>query len=198
MKFCSECAYPVSLQIPIDDNRLRYVCSHCQIIHYQNPKIVVGSIPIWKHKNESNILLCRRAIEPNYGYWTLPAGFMENGETTTDAAIRETQEEAGARIQLGELFSLINVPHAHQVHFFYRSDLLDLNYTAGIESLEVALFTEKEIPWSKIAFTTVKYTLRFYFTDLNNFKKGIGDFSLHTKNICKKKFNIFKANDYKL
>lgn len=183
MKFCSECAHPVALQIPADDNRPRYVCNHCQIIHYQNPKIVVGSIPVWEQENESNILLCRRAIEPRYGYWTLPAGFMENGETTTDAAIRETEEEAGARIKLVGLFSLINVPHVHQVHFFYRSDLLDLNYAAGIESLEVALFKEKEIPWSQIAFTTVKHTLRSYFTDLHNLKKGIGDFCLHTEDI---------------
>lgn len=185
MKFCSECAHPVFLQTPIDDNRPRYVCSNCNIIHYQNPKIVVGSIPVWKHYNELCILLCKRAIEPRYGYWTLPAGFMENGETTTDAAIRETKEEAGARVQLEGLFSLINLPFIYQVHFFYRASLLDLNYTAGIESLEVNLFTEKEIPWSKIAFTTVEYTLRSYFTDLNNLKQGTSNFCLHTKDIRK-------------
>lgn len=185
MKFCSECAHLVSLKIPPEDNRLRYVCNHCGAIYYQNPKIVVGSIPIWRYKNKLCVLLCRRAIKPRYGFWTLPAGFMENGETTADAAIRETQEEAGAHIKLKALFSIINVPHFHQVHFFYRADLLDLNYIAGTESLEVALFTEEEIPWSYIAFTTVEYTLKSYFKDANNFKSGISNFCLHLKDINK-------------
>ena len=165
MKFCSECAQPVSLKIPPDDNRRRFVCDYCHTIHYQNPKLVVGSIPIWNHEGEIKILLCRRAIEPRYGYWTLPAGFMENGETTTQGALRETTEESGANIELHELFSLLNVPHVDQVHLFYRATLLDLNYLAGVESLEVALFSESEIPWEEIAFPTSYYTLKFFFSE---------------------------------
>ncbi|WP_034297028.1 NUDIX hydrolase [Herbaspirillum sp. RV1423] len=186
MKFCSECAHPVSLQIPPDDNRPRYVCSNCGAIHYQNPKMVIGSIPAWKRDGEVRVLLCRRAIEPRYGYWTLPAGFMENGETTTDAAVRETEEEAGARIELGPLFSLINVPHVHQVHFFYLAELLDLDYAAGTESLEVALFKEDEIPWPDIAFPTVEYTLRAFFSDFAKVRTGDGGFGLHTDDIRKR------------
>jgi len=183
MKFCSECAHPVSLQIPADDNRPRYVCGNCGTIHYQNPKMVVGSIPVWQTDGELRVLLCRRAIEPRLGYWTLPAGFMENDETTSDAASRETEEEAGARVQLHELFSLINVPHVHQVHLFYRATLLDLDYAAGIESLEVAMFTEAEIPWSEIAFPTIEYTLRAFFAEAKKVAAEGGSFSLHTQDI---------------
>ena len=163
MKFCSECAHPVTLKIPPDDNRLRFVCDHCHTIHYQNPKLVVGSLPIWKENGKEKILLCRRAIEPRYGFWTLPAGFMENGETTCQAAMRETVEESGANIELHELFSIINVTHVDQIHLFYRATLLDLNYAAGVESLEVAMFSESEIPWDQIAFQTVIQTIQYYF-----------------------------------
>jgi ADP-ribose pyrophosphatase YjhB (NUDIX family) len=185
MKFCSECAHPVSLQIPPDDNRPRFVCGNCGAIHYQNPKMVVGSIPTWQQDGQVQVLLCRRAIEPRHGYWTLPAGFMENGETTTDAAQRETEEEAGAHIKLGPLFSLINVPHVHQVHLFYLAELRDLDYQAGIESLEVAMFREADIPWSEIAFPTVAYTLRAFFADLAKVRTGDGGFGLHTDDIRK-------------
>jgi ADP-ribose pyrophosphatase YjhB (NUDIX family) len=183
MKFCSECAQPVALIIPPDDNRPRYVCGHCGVIHYQNPKMVIGSIPVWDHDGAIRVLLCRRAIEPRYGYWTLPAGFMENNETTTEAALRETLEEAGARIQLHPLFSVINVPHVHQVHMFYRATLLDLGYEAGIESLDVKLFAEDEIPWNDIAFSTVAHTLKFFFSDLAKVKSGSGEYSLHADDI---------------
>lgn len=183
MKFCSECAQPVSLQIPADDTRPRFVCNSCGTIHYQNPKMVVGSIPVWEKDGDLRVLLCKRAIEPRYGYWTLPAGFMENEETTEDAAVRETEEEAGARIQLHELFSLVNVPHVHQVHLFYRATLLDLDYKAGIESLEVELFRESEIPWQDIAFPTVEYTLRAFFADVKKIREGDGGFTLHTEDI---------------
>lgn len=183
MKFCSECAHPVSLVIPPDDNRPRYVCSDCGAIHYQNPKMVVGSIPVWQNEGDTRVLLCRRAIEPRHGYWTLPAGFMENGETTTDAAARETEEEAGARVKIGALFSLINVPHVHQVHLFYLAELCDLDYAAGIESLEVRLFREDEIPWQDIAFPTTGYTLRAFFSDLVNINARNGKFGLHTDDI---------------
>lgn len=184
MKFCSECAHPVSLIVPPDDNRPRYVCSQCGLIHYQNPKMVIGSIPVWERDGKTQILLCKRAIEPRRGYWTLPAGFMENNETTSDAAIRETVEEAGARIELHELFSLLNVPHVHQVHMFYRATLLDLEYAPGTESLDVKLFSESDIPWDDIAFPTVAHTLKFFFDDLKNMRKG-GSFSLHTQDIWK-------------
>jgi ADP-ribose pyrophosphatase YjhB (NUDIX family) len=131
------------------------------------------------------LLLCKRAIEPQYGYWTLPAGFMENDETTSDAARRETLEEAGARIELHELFSLLNVPHVHQVHLFYRATLLDLDYAAGTESLEVGLFTEAEIPWDEIAFPTVEITLRAFFADIKKIRQEGGHFSLHAQDIFK-------------
>lgn len=185
MKFCSECAHPVSLLIPPDDNRPRYVCEQCGTIHYQNPKMVIGSIPVWERNGETLVLLCRRAIEPRYGYWTLPAGFMENDETTGEAALRETQEEAGARVELHDLFSLLNVPHVHQVHMFYRATLLDLDYQAGTESLEVQLFSEAEIPWDDIAFPTVNHTLRLFFSDAARINREGGTFGLHTRDFRK-------------
>ena len=163
MKFCSECAHPVILKIPPDDTRARFVCDHCHTVHYQNPKLVVGSIPVWKKDGEVKVLLCRRAIEPRHGFWTLPAGFMENGESTRQAALRETEEESGANIELHELYSMINVVHVDQVHLFYRATLLDLNYAPGTESLEVALFTEAQIPWDQLAFQTTIQTLQFFF-----------------------------------
>jgi len=185
MKFCSECAHPVSFIVPPDDNRPRFVCERCGTIHYQNPKMVIGSIPVWEQGGETRVLLCKRAIEPRYGYWTLPAGFMENNETTSDAARRETMEEAGARVELHELFSFLNVPHVHQVHIFYRATLLDLDYHAGTESLEVKLFSETEIPWEDIAFPTVGHTLKSFFGDLEKVKAGTGAFGLHTHDITK-------------
>jgi ADP-ribose pyrophosphatase YjhB (NUDIX family) len=151
MKFCSNCAAPLARRVPPGDSLPRWVCDACGMIHYQNPLMVVGTLPEY----EGRLLLCRRAIEPRYGYWTLPAGFMENGETAAAAAARETLEEAGARIELGEPFSLISVPYVNQVHLFYRARLLDLDFKAGEESLEVALYDEAAIPWKEIAFRTV-------------------------------------------
>ena len=184
MKFCSECAHPVALLVPPDDNRPRYVCQQCGVIHYQNPKMVIGSIPVWEEDGTTRVLLCRRAIEPRYGYWTLPAGFMENEETTAEAAIRETDEEAGARIELQPLFSLLNIAHVHQVHMYYRARLLDLDFAAGTESLEVKLFTEAEIPWEDLAFSTVAQTLKFFFADLARVREG-APFGFHTQDIGK-------------
>lgn len=161
MKYCSVCAREVRLAIPPGDNRERYCCDGCGTIHYQNPNLVLGTIPVW----EERVLLCRRAIEPRYGYWTLPAGFMENGETTRDGAERETSEESGARIELGELFSMLDVPHVHQVHLFFRARMLGPELAPGPESLEARLFTEDEIPWDEIAFRTVERTLRWFFED---------------------------------
>ena len=174
MKFCSECGSPVELKIPADDNRPRHVCALCTTIHYQNPKLVIGSIPQWE---DGRILLCRRAIEPRHGLWTLPAGFMENGETTTEAAIRETLEEANARIALGDLYSMVNLPDINQVHLLFRATLLDLDFSPGAESLEVELFEEHDIPWDEIAFRPVSMTLKQYFADRmnNNFQLHIGD-----------------------
>ncbi|GAA4028081.1 NUDIX hydrolase [Actimicrobium antarcticum] len=169
---------------PPGDNRLRYVCSQCGVIHYQNPKLVVGAIPVWDQDGDTQVLLCRRAIEPRLGYWTLPAGFMENEETTADAALRETVEEAGANIQLHDLFSMMNVPHVHQVHLFYRATLLDLNYLAGIESLEVAMFTESTMPWKDIAFPTVTETLKHFFADMRKVREG-APFGFHARDIMK-------------
>ncbi len=184
MKFCSECAQPVSFIVPPDDNRQRFVCSHCGTIHYQNPKLVVGSIPVWQAEGTMQILLCKRAIEPRLGFWTLPAGFMENGETTEQAAMRETSEEAGANIELHSLFTLLNVPHVHQVHLFYRATLLDLDYAAGVESLEVKMFTAAEIPWDEIAFPTVTHTLQMLLADHDKVRGG-GSYGFHTLDIFK-------------
>lgn len=182
MKFCSECAHPVSLLIPPDDNRQRHVCSNCGMVHYLNPKMVIGAIPVWEREGQLRVLLCKRAIEPRLGYWTLPAGFMENDETTADAAIRETIEEAGAHIELHGLFSLLNVAHANQVHMFYLARMLDLDFAAGVESLEVKLFSESEIPWAEIAFPTVGKTLKYFFEDHKTIETG-GSYGFHSHDI---------------
>ncbi|NVD73911.1 NUDIX domain-containing protein [Duganella sp. BJB488] len=184
MKFCSECAAPVSLAIPAGDNRPRYVCGNCATIHYQNPKMVLGTIPVWERDGELKVLLCKRAIEPRHGYWTLPAGFMENNETTAEGAIRETQEEAGANIALGQMFSLLNVARVHQVHMFYLATLLDLDFAPGEESLEVQLFSEAEIPWDDLAFPTIHATLELFFADRVKIREG-GSYGFHTQDIVR-------------
>lgn len=161
MKFCSQCGSIVELRIPEGDNLPRFVCNQCAAIHYQNPKIVAGCIPEWKDK----ILLCRRAIEPQYGYWTLPAGFMENYETTADAAQRETREEANANVEIIGLYAMFDIPHISQVYLMFRARLLDLEFNAGEESLEVKLFDEHEIPWNELAFPVINETLKHYYQD---------------------------------
>ncbi len=170
MNFCSHCGGPVALSVPRGDTVPRYVCPACTTIHYQNPKMVVGTIPEWEDK----ILLCRRAIQPKHGLWTLPAGFMENGETTAEGAIRETWEEALARVEIGALYTLYNLPHINQVYLLFRAQLLNLNFGPGTESLEVALFDEADIPWDALAFRTVEATLRVYFDD-----RRTGTFRFH-------------------
>jgi ADP-ribose pyrophosphatase YjhB (NUDIX family) len=170
MKYCSVCGASVELRIPPDDNRKRHVCISCGEIHYQNPKLIVGAIPVWQDK----VLLCRRAIEPRHGLWTLPAGFMENGETTTEAAIRETLEEANARIEIGDLYSMYSLPYINQVHLLFRARLLDLDFAPGQESLEVKLFSEAEIPWNEIAFRPVRFSLEHYFVE-----RSSGTYSFH-------------------
>ncbi|MES9923320.1 MAG: NUDIX hydrolase [Candidatus Thiodiazotropha endolucinida] len=161
MKYCSHCGAEVEVRVPEGDNRPRHVCIICSTVHYQNPKIVVGCIPVW----EQQILLCRRAIEPRYGLWTVPAGFMENGETSQQGAARETFEEACARVEVEGLYTLFNLPHINQVYLLFRSRLLDLDFAAGEESLEVKLFDEQEIPWEKLAFPVIKESLKLYYAD---------------------------------
>ena len=164
MKFCSNCGSPVTSKVPAGDTLPRYVCDACNTIHYQNPRMVVGCIPEW----EDRILLCRRAIEPRYGLWTVPAGFMENGETTFQGAVRETLEEANARVEVGELYAVYNIPHINQVYMLFRARLLDMDFSAGAETLETRLFTEPDIPWEQLAFATVRNTLTHYFDDRRN------------------------------
>lgn len=162
MKFCSQCGSAVVLTIPEGDDRERHVCQACKIIHYQNPRIITGTLPAFEDK----VLLCKRAIEPRHGLWTLPAGFMENGETTEQGAKRETWEEANANIDIISLYTLFNLPQINQVYFFYRGTLTDLNFGPGTESLDVELFHEHEIPWNELAFPVVTETLKHYFSDL--------------------------------
>jgi len=161
MKFCSECSALVNRLIPPGDTHERFVCAACATVHYQNPKMVVGCIPEW----EDQILLCRRAIDPRHGLWTLPAGFMELSETTAEAAAREAQEEANASIEIGDLYTLYNLPHISQVYLIYRGRLRNLDFSPGIESLEVRLFRESEIPWDQMAFRVITYSLEHFFAD---------------------------------
>ena len=174
LNFCSNCGAKVVLRVPPGDSVPRHVCDSCSTIHYRNPLMVVGTIPEW----EDRILLCKRAIEPRHGYWTLPAGFMELGETTAQAALRETLEEARARVELGEAFTLLSVPHVNQVHLYYRARLPAQEFAAGEETLEARLFSESEIPWDAIAFRTVSATLKHFFSDRKE-----GRFRLHAGEI---------------
>ncbi|MDG9672212.1 NUDIX hydrolase [Hahella sp. CR1] len=174
MKYCSQCGQPVEHKIPAGDNRPRHVCGNCQAIHYINPKIVAGTLPVYGDR----ILLCKRAIEPRLGFWTLPAGFMEMQETTSEAAMRETWEEAQARVDLDGLYTMISVPHIGQVHIFYRANVINGEFAAGEESLDVQLFSESDIPWDEIAFPTVKITLQQYFQDRKS-----NSFPVHVKDI---------------
>lgn len=176
MNFCSHCGEAVILKIPEDDNRQRYVCISCEMIHYQNPRVVAGCLPVWEDK----ILLCRRAIDPRYGLWTLPAGFMELGETTMEAAARETLEEANARVNIQGLYVVINLPQVDQVFMMFRSQLLDLDFAPGVESLAVELYTKQDIPWNSLAFGTIRQTLDFFFED-----RLTGDYPLHIGDIVK-------------
>lgn len=162
MKFCSHCGSArLELRVPDGDHLPRHVCADCATIHYRNPKIVVGCLPEW----DGEVLLCRRAIEPRRGLWTLPAGFLENGETLAAGAGRETLEEANARIDLGALYTVINLPQIGQIYMMFRARLLDLEFGPGPESLEVRLFREDEVPWEALAFRTIGRTLRNFFLD---------------------------------
>jgi ADP-ribose pyrophosphatase YjhB (NUDIX family) len=174
MKFCGECGKSVSQKIPQGDNLPRFVCDSCQAIHYHNPKIVAGCIPEWNGR----ILLCRRAIEPKSGLWTYPAGFMEIGEGTEEAARRETLEEAGAQVTIARLHSVLSLPHIGQVYLTFIGRLDTEQFKAGAESLDVQLFERHEIPWDKIAFPVVKNALRRYVDDVAG-----GTFRLHVADL---------------
>ena len=171
MNYCTVCGHPLQVLVPPGDNRPRHVCSHCGEIHYQNPKLVVGAIPRWKNQ----VLLCRRAIEPRLGWWTLPAGFMEMGETMVQGAARETAEEAGAEVEMGAFFSAMSIPRVGQVHVFYLARLLSDRFDPGQESLEARLFAEDEVPWDELAFTTVRETLKCFFADHRRGQYGVHD-----------------------
>ena len=171
IQYCKSCGSAVTYRIPDDgDTRERAVCNACHTIHYENPLNVVGTVPVWGDK----VLLCKRNIEPRFGKWTLPAGFMELNETVAQGAARETVEEAGAQFEMQDLFTLMNVTRVGQVHFFYRAQLTSDQFNPGHETQEARLFAEHEIPWDEIAFRTVKETLQHYFADA---KKG--KFELH-------------------
>ena len=161
MNFCNQCGAKVELRVPAGDHFARHVCDACGTIHYQNPCLIVGCVP----EHDGRILLCRRAIQPRRGYWTIPAGFMENGETLQQAAARESQEEALADVEIGSLLSIVHVLHARQVHVFFRATLLRPTFGPGPESLEVKLVSPEDIPWSDLAFPSTDFTLRRYLDD---------------------------------
>lgn len=173
MNFCSHCGKKVILQIPAGDSLPRHVCATCGTIHYQNPKIVTGTIPEWNDQ----VLLCRRAIEPRKGLWTLPAGFMENKESAETGARRETFEETGLSVDIEELYALFNIPHISQVYLMFRATMPDTSFGPTPESLEVKLFSEHEIPWDELAFAVVRETLQRYFEDrkLGKYTFQVGD-----------------------
>lgn len=175
MNYCSNCGEAVVVRIPEGDTLPRYVCDHCDAIHYQNPKIVAGCIPVWKDR----ILMCKRGIEPQLGKWTLPAGFMENGETVQQAAARETMEEALAGVADLELFGMFNIPHVNQVYVMFRATMPEAKFGPGHESLSCELVTEQQIPWEEVAFPVIDRTLRLFLEDRRN-----GRFRIHTGDIA--------------
>ncbi len=177
MKFCHQCAGSLVLRIPDGDDKPRHCCTECDSIFYLNPKNIVGTLPFYGDQ----VLLCKRAIQPRIGKWTLPAGFMENGESSLNGAIRETHEEAGAAVlvQNDSLYTLFNLPSINQVYLFFRAELANLDFEAGVESEQVALFSEQEIPWQEIAFPVVKSTLQHYFDDLKKQQFPVRMFDVH-------------------
>jgi ADP-ribose pyrophosphatase YjhB (NUDIX family) len=179
LKHCRSCGTAVIYRLPDDgDTKERAVCPACHNVHYENPLNVVGTVPVWGEDGEK-VLLCLRNIEPRRGKWTLPAGFMEMGETTAEGAARETVEEAGAQFEMQDLFAIMNVVRVGQVHLFYRAKLLSTTFDPGHETIEARLFAESEIPWDEIAFRTVKETLERYFDDRRNKR-----FNIHTVDIA--------------
>ena len=178
LKHCRVCGTAVVYRLPDDgDTKMRAVCPACGTVHYENPLNVVGTVPVWGNDG-AQVLLCKRNIEPRRGKWTLPAGFMEMGETTAEGAARETDEEAGAQIEMLGLFSVMNVVRVGQVHLYYRARLLSTEFNPGYETIEARLFNESEIPWEELAFRTVKETLRCYFDDRHK-----GSFGIHVLDV---------------
>jgi len=178
-KHCRNCGTAVVMRLPDDgDTKTRAVCPACHLVHYDNPLNVVGTVPVWGDSGQY-VLLCKRNIEPRFGKWTLPAGFMELNETTAEGAARETVEEAGAQFEMGEIFTLMNVSRVGQVHIYYRARLLSDVFDPGHETIEARLFTEDQIPWDEIAFRTVKETLEHYFADRRQ-----GRFGFHAVDIA--------------
>ena len=175
IRHCKTCGGATEYRIPADDNRDRAVCTVCGTIHYENPLNVVGTVPVWGDQ----VLLCRRNIEPRYGLWTLPAGFMELGETLEQGAARETDEEAGAHFEMQELLTVLSVVRVGQLHLYFRARLLDTEFAPGPETIEARLFREDEIPWDELAFRTVRETLRYYFADRQK-----GQFGVHCADIA--------------
>ena len=161
MNYCSSCGARVEVKVPEGDSLPRAVCTECRTIHYQNPRIVTGTLPIWRDQ----VLLCKRAIAPREGYWTLPAGYLENSETIAAGAARETMEEANALVSNLHLYTVFSLPHISQVYTFFRADLEGPNYSSGPESLAVELFSEQDIPWDELAFPVINITLQHYFAD---------------------------------
>lgn len=164
MNFCTQCGHETTEKIPLGDHQVRQVCDHCNAIHYVNPKVICGALAIWQDK----VLLCRRAIEPRYGLWTLPAGYMELYETMEQGAARETREEAEAEVEVEQLYCMYNIPRIGQIYVLFKSHLIDGKFGAGEETIESRLFSEDEIPWDDLAFPSVERTLRHYFADHKN------------------------------
>ena len=177
MKYCSVCGENVVLKIPEDDNRERFCCDSCGAIHYENPKVVVGTLPFFENK----VLLCKRAIQPRLGLWTLPAGFYENGETLIQGALRETKEETNADVEAGELYGIFNIPQINQVYMIYLAKVGPNDFSVTSESSEIGLFDEEEIPWDILAFPWVNSSLKNFFADLKS-----GNFILRTEDIIRR------------
>jgi ADP-ribose pyrophosphatase YjhB (NUDIX family) len=174
MNYCSNCGEKVVLKVPADDNRPRYVCTSCNTVHYQNPRMVVGTIPIWKDQ----VLLCRRNIEPRKGFWTLPAGFLENGETLADGALRETLEETGSTVVDLVPYVMVDIVYVQQIYLMFRASLREKDFHPTKESSEIQLFRKENIPWDQIAFKVIEKTLYYFFKD-----RSLGSFDFRTDKI---------------
>lgn len=170
MKYCSDCGHAVERRVPAGDHLPRHVCPACGAIHYRNPKVIVGCVPEWE---DGRILMCRRAIEPRLGRWTFPAGFLELGETSAQGAAREALEEAQAEVAVGDLFVVINVPYVSQLYLIHRGRLKAPRYGPTLESSEVTLMREDEIPWDEIAFPTIWHSLKYFYADRAGGASGI-------------------------
>lgn len=169
MNYCSNCGSKnLKNQIPDGDNLARIICQECGKIHYQNPRVIVGCLPVYDDK----IVICKRAIDPCRGMWNLPAGFMENGERAEDGALRELKEETGLEGQIIKLHCIYSIPHVNQVYMIFLTKIISEDTSPGIESLEVKYFDEQEIPWGDIGFTSSVYAIQKYF-EYKSIENGI-------------------------